>query len=215
MTRARAGFTLMEVMVAVAVLAITFTAILTSEAGAIRMSARAERIGVATLLARCKMGEIEELVAVEGLPAVSKADSDGCCEDAEVEGYGCDWEINTVELPDTMFMPEDAEGEDAIGDIPGAADPAAMPGVPLGVGMDAEDALGGAALGGMGAMAMEFALPVLKPFFESQIRSAVVQVHWREGSAEKSFEVVQYLVSDVGVPPGDPDDQAAGGQVSP
>lgn len=201
------GFTLLEVMVAVAVLAVTFTAILTSESGAVRMAARAEKMGRATLLARCKMGEIEELVATEGLPPISKTGSDGCCEDAELEGYACDWEINTVELPESMFAPEEEDGEgfddaDPSGGGPGAGAPV---GAALGMGVDAEDALGGDAMGGLGAMALEIGLPILKPYFEAQIRSAVVQVRWREGNAEKTFEVVQYLVADQGVPPGDPD----------
>lgn len=196
-TDAAAGFTLLEVMVAVAVLAITFTSILTSEAGAIRMAARAQKMGAANLLARCKMGEIEELVAEEGLPAISKMDSDECCEDAEIEGYRCDWEINTIELPDTMFAPEEEEGFDDEADAP-AADGVA---VPLGA-FDPADALSGGMMGGFGAMALEMGMPILKPYFEQQVRSAVVQVHWKEGEADKNIQIVQYLVADQGVAPG-------------
>ena len=54
------AFTLLEVMVAVPILAVALTAIFASEAGAIRVSARARFTTTATLLARCKMAEIEE-----------------------------------------------------------------------------------------------------------------------------------------------------------
>jgi len=199
MRRGTPGFTLLEVMVAVAVLAVTFTAILTSEAGAIRMAARAQRMGAANLLARCKMGEIEELVGDEGLPAISKTGSDGCCEDAEIEGYRCDWEINTIELPDTMFAPEDEEG---FSDEEGSdAPPGDAVAVPLGA-LDPEEALTSGMMGGFGAMALEMGMPILKPYFENQVRSAVVQVHWSEGEADRHIQIVQYLVANEGVAPG-------------
>jgi general secretion pathway protein I len=68
------------------------------------MAYRARKMGTATLLARCKMGEVEEQVAKLGLPAVYDSGSDACCEDAPIEGYACDWEIDPVLLPETMFM---------------------------------------------------------------------------------------------------------------
>ncbi|MBZ0118623.1 MAG: type II secretion system GspH family protein, partial [Sandaracinaceae bacterium] len=64
------AFTLLEVLVAVAILGISLTAIFSSQAGAIRTGARARAISTATLLARCKMGEVEEEMINEGFPAV-------------------------------------------------------------------------------------------------------------------------------------------------
>ena len=54
------GFTLIEVMVAVVILAVGMASLFTSEAGAVRIAQRARTTTIATLLARCKMGEIEE-----------------------------------------------------------------------------------------------------------------------------------------------------------
>jgi len=53
------GFTLLEVMIAVAILGLSLTAIFSSEVGAANIAARARRQNVAATLARCKMGEIE------------------------------------------------------------------------------------------------------------------------------------------------------------
>lgn len=146
-TRARAGFTLLEVMVAVAILALSLTAIFSSEAGAIKMAHRARKMGTATLLARCKMGEIEEQIASQGLPAVFDSGNDSCCEDAPIDGYTCDWEIDPIVLPDNMFAPpEDANGSQDLADNAqgstqtgsssttpaGAAQPGALPAVPPG-----------------------------------------------------------------------------------
>jgi prepilin-type N-terminal cleavage/methylation domain-containing protein len=76
------GFTLLEVMIAVAILGLSLTAIFSSEVGAANVAARARRQNVAATLARCKMGEIEEVIAIEGLPALEKKDTDSCCEHA-------------------------------------------------------------------------------------------------------------------------------------
>jgi prepilin-type N-terminal cleavage/methylation domain-containing protein len=48
--RGGSAFTLLEVMVAIAILAVSLTAIFSSEAGAIKMAHRARKMGMATLL---------------------------------------------------------------------------------------------------------------------------------------------------------------------
>jgi general secretion pathway protein I len=177
------AFTLLEVMVAVSILAIALTAIFGAEAGAIRVASRARLTTTATLLARCKMAEIEEMVLREGLPAVSAHGTDGCCEEGEVEGFECEWEISRIVLPETMSLAGD-EGSDAAG----------------GRTPTPEDLLAGAATGRGGGMiaelALQIAFPVLKPHIEEQVRRATVTVRWREGEAERSFDVVQYLVAE-------------------
>ena len=78
-----AGFTLMEVMIAVVIMALGLGSLFASEAGAIRIAQRARTTTIATLLARCKMGEVEEKVAKEGWPGTALDGRDECCEDAE------------------------------------------------------------------------------------------------------------------------------------
>lgn len=207
--RTRKGFTLLEVMVAMAILGLALTAIFSSEAGAIRMATRTGKMGTAALMARCKMLEVEEHVAREGLPAVFANGSDDCCEDAEIDGFTCEWEINPVILPDTMFAPEEEEGEEGEGgEDPLAGGPLGNMGIPLSG--DPTELLSGMGGGGIGAMAMQQVYPILKPAFEAQIRRATVTVHWKEGSADKSFDVTQYLVAENGVPPTIDDLQNAG-----
>lgn len=207
--RRKAGFTLLEVMVAIAILGLSLAAIFSAEAGAIRMATRSGKMGMGALLARCKMLEIEEMVAREGLPAVFASDSDECCEGAELDGYRCDWEINLVVLPDEMFSPEEEEeggfsDEDEAEEVAEGSDSSGF-NIPLGLGgvggTDPQQILAGGSTGGLAAMAMQQVYPVLKPAFESQIRRATVKVHWREGTGEKSFDVEQYLVAQDGVMP--------------
>ncbi|HJL18980.1 MAG TPA: prepilin-type N-terminal cleavage/methylation domain-containing protein [Sandaracinaceae bacterium LLY-WYZ-13_1] len=204
------AFTLLEVMVAVAILGIALTAIFSSEAGAIRAGARARHMTTATLLARCKMGEVEEQLMREGFPAVGMDGTDECCEGGEQEGFSCDWAVERIELPDQMGGMGEEGGGDPLG-LGGdhAADSASTE--------DLSAALGGAAGGDvLGAYAVQYAWPVLRPGIEEQVRRVLVTVTWHEGEEERSFDVVQYVVADQGVfVPGqgneDPQNGASGG----
>jgi general secretion pathway protein I len=207
-------------MVAIAILALSLTAIFASEAGAVKMSQRARKMGLATLLVRCKMGEIEEQMASEGLPAVFDSGSDKCCEDGEIDGYTCDWEIVPVTLPDNMFV-EDDDDKDSNGNDDGDKKQGPLDkitsalGLPTGEpgqkpsmeGVDPSQLLSGGG-GGLASMALQYTYPVLKPSFESQIRRATVTVHWKEGTVAHEFDVTQYLVADK--PIANPDDQQNG-----
>jgi general secretion pathway protein I len=206
----RRGFTLMEVMVAVAILALALTAIFSSEAGAIKAAHRARRTGIATLLARCKMNEVEEQVLKEGLPAIDDMGSDSCCVDGEVEGFRCEWEIKRIVLPDDIFNNSlDDEGDgplDSLAQQFGGTAEGSATDAPSG--LDLTGAIGSSAggpvmdmlAGGPGdalaEMAIQFTYPILKPSFEEQIRRATVRVIWNEGTQVKDFEVVQFLVAE-------------------
>ncbi|HLU47527.1 MAG TPA: type II secretion system protein [Planctomycetota bacterium] len=191
----RRGFTLLEVMVAVAILAIALTAILSSEVGAMRVANRARRTNVATLLARCKMAEVEEQVSREGLPAIDDRGEDECCEDAEVEGYRCEWTIDRIVLPELGVSSESSLGGDEDEEGEEGESPSFDPGSPP----SSEEMLaGGGDVDGITQMAMSMAYPSLKPALEERVRRAIVTVKWFEGSREHSFDVVQFLVGDVG-----------------
>lgn len=191
------GFSLLEVLIAMAILAVALTALFSSEAGAVKMAYRARRIGIATQLARCKMGEIEEQIALEGLPAVSDVGSDECCEDAEIDGFNCDWEIERIVLPDSMFEAEEGE-EDALAGLAGDKNATATDKADSILDVDPASMLSGdqGGMGSMAGMAMSYVFPILKPALEEQIRRATVTVRWNEGSRPLSFDVTQYLVAE-------------------
>lgn len=193
MTR-RSGFTLLEVMIAVAILALALTSIFSSEVVSHKVGFRARNLTLASLLARCKMGEIEEQIAKDGLPAVESSGNDACCEDAEHEGFTCEWTIERVVLPEDLGM---TEGEGGEGEGGGAA--GLLAGAAEGETPSMDEILSGAAGGGgdiMAEMAMTMALPILKPSIEEQVRRATVKVQWREGDRTHEFEVVQFLVAE-------------------
>ena len=253
----QAGFTLLEVMVAVAILSIALSAVFSAEAGTVRMAARARKLGFASMLVRCKMGEIEEQIAKEGFPAVFDEGEDKCCTGAEIEGFTCKWQIEPVTMPDEMFEEEegeDGEGGESAPDAKGALadkkldsksvddatkaldgteakgkskldpsellkDPSkllgggstpSLGGLGMGMGGDEGAEGGGSEMDAIASMAMQYVYPILKPSFESQIRRATVAVHWTEGSADKSFDVTQYLVAEQPIKMEDGTDPNAG-----
>jgi prepilin-type N-terminal cleavage/methylation domain-containing protein len=188
--RAKDAFTLLEVMAAVLIAGLMLTSLYASEAGSIKMKQRAINMSLGALLVRCKMGEIEEQIADEGLPAVFASESDGCCAEAEIDGFSCEWEISRIELPETMFMGEEENEEDIF------SQQGTLPDTTMD---DPTDLLSGPPAGeidALAAQAMQFVYPVLKPSIEEQIRRVTIAVRWKEGSAQRSFSVNRYLVAE-------------------
>lgn len=94
------GFTLLEVMVAIAILAMSMTAIIGLTGSAMMKSARSEKLLVATMLARQKMTDVE-LTLRKGMLKGEFPDEkseDGEFEDPFKE-YLWKMEIRRVELP--------------------------------------------------------------------------------------------------------------------
>jgi len=203
MSRSRtAGFTLLETIIAVAILALSLTAIIAAQGQAGAMASVARNTDTAALMAQCKMGEIEEQVLREGLPAVDDQGTDECCEGAEVEGFTCEWKIERVELPSDFGDDDALEGDGAggVAGIPGdiMSDDAAQSSVldtALGGGLGA-GAFGGGGTDALAEMAISIAYPVLKPSIEEQVRRATVTVKWRERARTAQFDVVQYVVAE-------------------
>ena len=190
------GFTLLEVMIAVAILGLSLTAIFSSEVGAANVAARARRQNVAATLARCKMGEIEQVIAIEGLPALEKKDTDACCEHAPVEGFECDWLVERIILPELGATGDEEGDEDADGSLAQRANETLDE---VQAAETTQQVLAGES-GNLAMLALELGFPILKPFLEEQVRRATVTVRWKEGPKERGFDVIQYLVSDQPAP---------------
>lgn len=203
------GFTLLEVLVAVAILGLGLTIVLSSQTGAFFSYARAARLSQAPGLLRCKMEEVELELLKEGYPLLDEQDDGECCEDIEVEGYSCSWKIEKVELPELSLGAQLGGGADA-----GAGSGEGSAGGPLGVlatlqtgGLQAGAQQGGdlsslagmmgesGGPGGVASMVMGLVYPDLKPMLEASIRKITVVVHWKEGSSDRELAVTQYVTS--------------------
>ena len=99
--RARvSGFTLLEVMVAVAILAVSLTVLLTFTGNTMIKSGRAEKLTIVSMLARQKMTEIEiDLEKAKKKREFPDERSEGGSFDEPFEDFKWRMEIRRVELP--------------------------------------------------------------------------------------------------------------------
>jgi general secretion pathway protein I len=142
--RAR-GFSLLEVMVAVSILGLALTVILSAQGGLAASNKAAANMGVATTLARCKMTELEEKLLKLGWP-LNDEDNDqvACCNDITGGAFLCDTKVDKILLPNP---PQNTVGDGgSMFDLLGAA---ASPSASSGALTGAIGALGGA--GGLGS----------------------------------------------------------------
>jgi general secretion pathway protein I len=193
----QSAFTLLEVLVAIAILGLGLTVILSSQAGLFSSASRGEHLTVASNLLRCKMSEVELEMEQKGFQLTDENDEGPCCDD-ESEGYSCAWKIERVELPP---LPADSgtEGGDA---GPGDAPPTGPLDMLANLSQNPSGAMGeggpGGMMeqlsgGGMESMVMGFVYPSLKPMLEASIRRVTVKVTWKEGARERELEVTQFL----------------------
>ncbi len=221
--RSARGFSLLEVMVAMAVLGLGLTTILSSQAGLFNTSQRGANMTLAATLGRCKMSELEALLLRDGFPLTDERDEGDCCGDEEARGFQCSWTIDTVVLPEIVTDSDGGLSVEGAEGLMGAADAGvlpsaglaldgglnmntpssplsllggALPGAPAGDG-DPLSAMAGESGGVMGiaSMAIGMVYPTLKPMLEASIRRVVVTVTWREGLNPRTFDLAQYLTN--------------------
>ena len=195
------AFSLLEVLVAIAILGLGLTVILSSQAGLFSSSSRGQNLTVAGNLLRCKMSEIEFECARDGFNLTDKDDEGPCCDD-ESEGFSCSWRVERVELPP---LPESSgtEGDAGAGDtgsmgaLDSLANLQATQGASLGdnpgLGSLAEQLMPSGSGGGIESMVMGFVYPSLKPMLEASIRRVTVKVKWKEGVRERELEATQFI----------------------
>ena len=94
------GFTLLEVMVATAILGLTLTVILSAQGGLAASNKSSNQMGTAISLGRCKMTEVEEKLLKFGYADIDDVQTEvPCCNDETVVGYICDYRADKVLLP--------------------------------------------------------------------------------------------------------------------
>jgi general secretion pathway protein I len=151
------AFSLLEVMVAVAILGLTLTVILSAQGGLAASNKMAANMGLATTVARCKMTEMEEKLLKLGYPAIEDIQSGiACCNDRDDGTFTCDTKVEKITLPNP---PDNSLGDG--GSSLALSTLASATASPAGSGAGGLAALGGAiapALGGnaLGGAGLDF-----------------------------------------------------------
>jgi general secretion pathway protein I len=211
MRRSR-GFTLVEVMVALAIMALALTWILSRSMRIVREVEASRMRGVAVELARSALWEVEEKLRKDGF---QETDQSTDWEPFDEEGWPqISWkaDVRKVELPSPEQLQamaaaqaqaaQEAEAAARAGATAGtgagtgtgtAAAEATSSGGGLfgmlsmfGGGFTAEDVAGGNFLGGGGYQ-------IVQDVFKNAIRKVVVTVKWSTLGEEESFDVVYYV----------------------
>ena len=198
--RAR-GFSLLEVMVALAIFGLMISGILAAQAGLAASNKKAANMGQATTLARCKMSELEEKILKLGFPAMDEKDTDTlCCEGTDTSVFTCDYRIDTIVLPDPPTSSMDLDGGAA--KLLGMTGDGGLPSAALDFdsGLSSMATMLGTQSGGGGAaglvdMAMGIVYPMMKPMMEASIRKLTVTVKWKEGRIPTDFLLCQYITN--------------------
>ena len=162
------GFTLLEVMIAVAILGVSMTSLLTSQVASIRATRYAQALTSVTFLAEYQMIEVEYQMQKDG---------GWVREDRTYEGNFADqgWpKIKYTCLVDFIELPDYSKLREAKEDAARAEDES---------GADYKDASDQA------FTALGLVWPMVKQSIENSIRKAVCTVTWSEGQTEYEVQV--------------------------
>ncbi|OJT16208.1 prokaryotic N-terminal methylation motif domain protein [Archangium sp. Cb G35] len=198
MRRSR-GFTLLETVVALAILALALMAIFDINSGAVSNHAYAKKLTVATLLARSKMTDLEQKLYDEGF----SNDDDEETGDFSQEGWdNYKWRAKIIAPQTDGVSPEQLIG--AIfnlpigegGDMGGLA--AMFGGGGAAGGKDGQSGPSQTTSNPMAGAAMGMAQPMFTQMVQ-QITQTVREVHltvyWKEGTQVESLDLVTHVVS--------------------
>jgi general secretion pathway protein I len=202
-TKQRGGFTLLETMVAMAILSVALMAIFDLNSGAIANHVYTKRLTVASLLARSKMTDIEQKLYDDGF----ETDDDEQSGDFSDDGWPqFKWRARIIAPKTDGVTPDQLIG--AIFNLPmgggDSGDPLGGLAGLFGGGGGSSGGKGGTPPGGtttsspMGASAMSMAQPMFTQMVDQltkSVREVHLTVYWREGTLVESVDVVTHVVS--------------------
>jgi len=169
--RSSSGFTLLEIMVAIAILSSTLVVLLSIVTNNVRSTNHAKMTTSATLLARTKMVDIEDEILDNGFTD-NDENAVGSFKDLGYLQFRWETSIERIELPSDLAQ---RSRDQATTQSQDAKDPMSL------------------LTGFMGGMMSSFIEPIRNGLQES-VRKVTVRVLWDEhGRPDQSFEVVQYL----------------------
>jgi general secretion pathway protein I len=209
LTSARRGTTLLEVMVALGILATAYVALLEVQSGAINLSTYGKQLTVATFLAQTKMEEVEEKLTKEGFPDMDDTE-DGDFDDQGYPHFHFKLEVLKVELPlDAAFdhllasFGQGGEGqEDKTGSpldkLKGSAEFGQFKDMFEQQGLLGKGASAGGGMGGLASMLnpemLRGQVDALATMLEESIRLEKLTVSWGEGGPGHELTLSTHLV---------------------
>lgn len=179
------GFTLLEVMVAVALLSLGIVVLLQVQARSIQLAQQARNLSVATGLARAKLYDCEQDLRKKGF-SIGDYHEEGRFEEKGFENFYWECHAYKPELP----VPDATDVASGLTSAGGSGD--AMGG--------SASALAGAGdAAGIGAGMIAPVFSQMAQVVGEAIRELVVLVRWQEGEGWEQLQVTTHLVDKTGI----------------
>jgi general secretion pathway protein I len=178
--RRQRGFTLLEIMISLAILGGALITLLSLSSSDIRASHKAKLVTIATGLARAKMLDLEEELYRTGFQETAE-EMEGEFDDVGQPKFSWHATIEKVQLPAAQQL----EGTE------GAAAPPPAPGDEK----NEEDLLGlagGSSSGALGASMVQLYFPLIRPVLEAAIRKITLEVRWKIGKDQEVLKVISF-----------------------
>ncbi len=190
-----AGFTLLEVMIALAILGSGLVIISQSHQNSVRAAIRARQTTVATMLARYMMVEVEDKLFEEGFSDFDEEEK-GDFEEEGFTDFTYKLKVDKVELPSNV-------NKDSVASMLGG-DSSSTEGSSSST--SAADAL--SPVQAIGGQVLSSQFEMIRNVLEQSIRRVSISVLWKEGTREKAVTVVGFFTDPRKV------DLAASGQLT-
>jgi len=197
MTRrsAQRGFTLLEVMIALAILASALTVLVRSVGRNVGVAQEAESLTVVTNLARAKMADIEESLIKDGFLETDQS-SEGDFGDDGWADITWKAKVEQVEMPSFDQLQQLQSAQTAKGSGAGGFADSALGGMfnlmgGMGGATDAASAAGGSFI----QQQFELVQEVLK----ASIRKVTLTIHWKVMGKDQELPVVAYFTDPAGM----------------
>lgn len=214
MTRRR-GFTLLEVMIGLALLGFALTILIKSTAGSIATARSAQMMGVVTDLSRGKMYDIEEVLLKDGFTDTDQSEEGRTFEDEGWPSIRYSYKVEQVELPsfDQLQAMATGQGSAAGSGAAGAGSGEGSNGAYLGSNSFQDSALGGmlSMFGGGftggsqdadsrgGASFIQGYYSIVQEVMKVSIRKVTLTVTWEIAGSEQELKTVAYFTDAAGM----------------
>lgn len=206
------AFTLIEVLVAVAILGLGLTAILAAQAGTFASVGHAKHLSQASGLMRCKMSELEEDLRTNGFDIQDVEGAGPCCEKADDSVMTCTWRVERPTFPEPKYgdlnldasldigpgSGNGATGKAGLAEALGSLSPSKSDLPQTGNVGDVAGALadtGGNIADGATQMMMGIVYPEVQQIFQTGSRRITVSITWNEGKVPFTSELVQWVTN--------------------
>jgi general secretion pathway protein I len=213
--RSAGGFTLLEVMMALALLGLSLTILIKSAAGSIFNAQQAHMMGIATDLARAKMYDLEDKLIKDGFSDTEQHEEDQAFEDEGWPSIHYSYKIEAVELPSFDQLQKltqchqanagsasgSAGSGSGAGSDEGCFENSALGGMLSqfggfggGGGGSGGSGAGGADIGaGLGASFIQGQFTMFQQILKVSIRKVSLTVNWQVMGSERDMKVVAFF----------------------